>query len=829
MERRVGSASLDLRGAESGDLPVVAVTEPGPPSAKRLSAGGENRAPSNAVPTSPVGPRESRPYSHRSLDYGPSKQSPVSVLMPDGVDTSKSSDLSSGTEPAVEVGQQESEVELLEPIPIHRRVTIEYRHVNAWVAAFVAQSGLFPGVHLPSLDLAKIGRKLCGKSVEQDSRDLLENGGSTFSKPSKDRRILYNVTGCCHAGEVLALMGPSGSGKTTLLSIIGQRAQKHMRRNGEVLFNGHSLNKRMKRQIGYVMQDDLLYESLTVWEVLYYAAMLRLPRNMSIQEKKDRVLTVIKALGIMSCKDTIIGGFFRKGISGGERKRVSIGHELLINPSVLLLDEPTSGLDSTTAMHVLDILRQLATGGRAVVTTIHQPSSRLYQTLDKLLLLSQGHALYYGPAQEADAFFSSLGYRLPYRVNIADFILDLASSDVALGKRSGEESRQFLIECSERYLQQFQTDGYGVGPDENRLLAQIREDVEAGRSPPVESISAAANASKAARVRPVDVEAPTRHGDLKASLANPGASEHRWGATYPTQIRILFMRAVRVRRFQTLSTQDLAQFVIVGLLTGCFWWQRASGDNLAAASDTLGLLFFELLFLSFRTMFTALFTFPDEFKMLLKERASGMYRLSAFYFARTASDLPMDFAIPTVFLVIIYFMGGLRRSASAFFENFFTVILVALVAQGLGLLLGTSVMNPKTAQTIASILVLTMVLVGGYFVRGIPSWISWLKYLSFIFYGWGLLVHIEYTGRTIYSCINPQSSIEGQPVQMNVRDHPEQSPICRPVNSVQVALGLQQDPNSQKWVAINACVLIAWLIFFRVCVYIALRIKTNRV
>lgn len=92
------------------------------------------------------------------------------------------------------------------------------------------------------------------------------------------------------------------------------------------------------------------------------------------------------------------GGFFRRGISGGERKRVSVGHELLINPSIILLDEPTSGLDSTTAMNLVTSLRQLAAGGRAVITTIHQPSSRLYQQLDKLLLLSDGHAMYYGAA-----------------------------------------------------------------------------------------------------------------------------------------------------------------------------------------------------------------------------------------------------------------------------------------------------------------------------------------------------------------------------------------------------------------------------------------------
>lgn len=135
--------------------------------------------------------------------------------------------------------------------------------------------------------------------------------------------------------------GPSGSGKTTLLSILGGRAQKSMKVKGKVLFNGEPLGKDVKRKLGYVMQDDLLYESLTVYETLYYAAMLRLPKTMSQEEKIKRINEVITALGLDKCRDTIIGGFFRRGISGGERKRASVGHELLINPTVMFLDEPT--------------------------------------------------------------------------------------------------------------------------------------------------------------------------------------------------------------------------------------------------------------------------------------------------------------------------------------------------------------------------------------------------------------------------------------------------------------------------------------------------------
>jgi ABC-type multidrug transport system ATPase subunit len=244
-------------------------------------------------------------------------------------------------------------------------------------------------------------------------------------------------------------------------------ACRGVKMQGEVLYNGKPLNKRAKRQVGYVMQDDLLYESLTVYETLYFAALLRLPRQMSKAAKLERVSTVITALGLDKCKNTIIGSYFRRGISGGERKRVSVGHELLINPSIVLLDEPTSGLDSTTALQLVESLRALASGGRAIITTIHQPSSRLYQLLDKLMLLCDGHVMYYGKAHMAADWFHKLGFTLPYGTNVADFILDLASGAILTDERSGDDSKTYLIEYSERYLSQGDAvvNGYREGQD----------------------------------------------------------------------------------------------------------------------------------------------------------------------------------------------------------------------------------------------------------------------------------------------------------------------------------------------------------------------------
>lgn len=688
-------------------------------------------------------------------------------------------------------------------------------------------------------------------------------------------------------------MGPSGSGKTSLLSILGGRTPKGATVAGDILFNGAPQTKRAKRQLGFVLQDDLLYESLTVAETLHFAAALRLPRTMSPAAKRARVDEVITALGLDKCRDTIIGGFFRRGISGGERKRVSVGHELLINPSVLLLDEPTSGLDSTTAMRLVTTLRSLAAGGRAVATTIHQPSSRLFQLLDKLLLLSDGHAIYYGSASLAADWFHRLGFTLPYGVNAADFLLDVASGDVTADADrvdgSGNAARRALVAAYERFadLATADQDGYSASADltedvvgaadwaalRGRRGLSMDVSAAAGLTPTGSAgsgalaVTAAAaeaaptvlDASTAPRVSlprvsfapgvsAGDEGAPVRrrlssNGDgtaatnssvksdkaadapaaryrkanaLQASLSGlPGARAPRWGASYSAQVRILFTRAVKTRRFENLSGQDVAQFVIMGALAGLFWWQIGQDRTLVGAVNANGLLFFEMLFLSFRVMYTALFTFPDEYKMMLKERASGMYRLSAFYFARTLSDVPMEVTVPSLFIIIVYFAAGLRLTAWAFFANWAAVMLTLLMAQSLGLLIGATVMAPKTAQTVTTVVNLTMMLVGGFYVTNIPAWIGWLKYLSFIYYGYNLLLKIEYKGVTLWDCGGAS----------RVSPPPADNPACTPIPPGGLAAKAHLQENTENW-PWEALALLAWLLVSRYAVYVALRVKT---
>ncbi|CAA7049835.1 unnamed protein product [Microthlaspi erraticum] len=249
-------------------------------------------------------------------------------------------------------------------------------------------------------------------------------------EPKPNRLVLNGVSGIVKPGELLAMLGPSGSGKTTLVTALAGRLNGKL--TGTVSYNGEPFTSSVKRKTGFVTQDDVLYPHLTVMETLTYTALLRLPKELTRKEKIEQAETVVSDLGLTRCCSSVIGGGLIRGISGGERKRVSIGQEMLVNPSLLLLDEPTSGLDSTTAARIVATLRTLARGGRTVVTTIHQPSSRLYRMFDKVLVLSEGSPIYSGDSGRVMEYFGSIGFQPGSSfVNPADFVLDLANGIVS--------------------------------------------------------------------------------------------------------------------------------------------------------------------------------------------------------------------------------------------------------------------------------------------------------------------------------------------------------------------------------------------------------------
>lgn len=249
-------------------------------------------------------------------------------------------------------------------------------------------------------------------------------------KSDQEKMILKGVSGAVSPGELLAILGPSGCGKTTLLTALGGRLinTRDRETQGHITYNSKQFSAVVKRRTGFVAQNNVFYPHLTVAETLVFTALLRLPNSLKKEEKVLHAEAVINQLGLARCRKSIIGGRLVRGLSGGERKRISIGQELLINPSLLLLDEPTSGLDSTMAKKVLLSLSKLAEGGRTILMTIHQPASSLFYMFNKILLLSSdGSSLYFGKGEDVMNYFASIGYVPSLAMNPADFLLDLAN------------------------------------------------------------------------------------------------------------------------------------------------------------------------------------------------------------------------------------------------------------------------------------------------------------------------------------------------------------------------------------------------------------------
>ncbi|WOG98235.1 hypothetical protein DCAR_0417576 [Daucus carota subsp. sativus] len=538
--------------------------------------------------------------------------------------------------------------------------------------------------------------------------------GVTFRE---EKNILHGITGSVNPGEVLALMGPTGCGKTTLLSVLGGRVAM-IDPKGSITYNDQSYTKFLKSRIGFVTQDDVLFPHLTVKETLTYAALLRLPVELTKQEKEERATNVISKLGLERCQDSMIGGSYVRGISGGEKKRVCIGNEIIMNPSLLFLDEPTSGLDSTTALRIIQVLQDIAEGGKTIITTIHQPSSRLFHKFDKLILLDKGSMLYYGKASEAMKYFSSIGCSPLIAMNPAEFLIDLANgnlNDVSVPlklKNSVHEGISYT-ECkngkpSPAMVHEYLVEAYETQAAENenmRLMIPITIDEE--------------------------------------SRSRVYSEKREWGASWTKQFCILFWRGLKERQHDYFSWLKLGQIVITAIIVGLLWWQ-SGGDKAEQLHNQAGLLFFIAVFWGFFPVFTAIYTFPQERAMLNKERAADMYRLSAYFAARTTSDLPLDLLLPLLFLSIVYFMAGLKHSAKAFFLTVLIVFICIVAAQGLGLAIGATLMDLKKATTLASVTVMTFMLAGGYFVGNVPIIISWLRYISFTYHTYKLLLKVHY-------------------------------------------------------------------------------------
>mmetsp|Transcript_23759 Transcript_23759/g.42102 ORF Transcript_23759/g.42102 Transcript_23759/m.42102 type:complete len:653 (+) Transcript_23759:149-2107(+) len=573
------------------------------------------------------------------------------------------------------------------------------------------------------------------------------------------RQLLKGVSGEARPGQLLSIMGPSGSGKTTLLNCISGRLPAT---SGQITLNGRKQIKAMKRYVGYVLQDEVFFGELTVLQIMKFTACIRLPEDMDHEEKMDRVDQVIELLGLTKCRNTIVGTPLKRGVSGGERKRLNIAVQLLTWPSLILLDEPTSGLDSSTAYDLILTLRELTKRGCTVITTIHQPSSAVYQLFDRLLVLRDGYPMYYGLSSTVVSHFESKGFQCPEGYNPGDFVLELAKSEI-FDKASKEKPIATTGQHSLRRLTITKTDDYR----HSRSTSEHSKSAK-GQEP----------------------HSPYEMGMGRHHAVQETDDEY-WKNEFPTtwwtQFKALFHRSFQVKKTQAFDFVSTMQVAAVAVITSLVWFQMA--DDEKTIEDRVGCIFFILIFWAFFPMFAAVNTFPPERAVLMRERSQGQYRLSAYYVAKVVAEMPLNFLNPTIFLSYVYWMAGLNKQVSTFFMFWLILLVNVEFVTSFGMLISAAVPNPKNAMTCVSIFMLSSMLLGGFYVNSnnLPYWIRWLEWFSFVKYSFGAGMTQIFNSNLELSCSDPSEydacnnggTISGTDVlkQRGVRNYPVLYPL----------------------------------------------------
>lgn len=619
----------------------------------------------------------------------------------------------------------------------------------------------------------------------------------SITTPTGEKNTLQNVSGEVEPGEVMAIMGPSGAGKTTLLNVLAGREKRTggELKSGVVTINGKKMSKSVRRSLGYVLQDDVFFSHLTMKQTLSFAAELRLPDKMTYKEKMAKVDDVIATLDIKKCENTCIGGglFSVGGLSGGERKRTSIGVELITNPALLMMDEPTSGLDSSTAYSLVRLLKYIAVRDKkAIVCTIHQPSSQIFHFFDKLLLLCHGRVSYYGKASGATDFFSQIEMPCYPNWNPADYMMEMLKS----GK---EKEDKIIAEFSRVYP-------HVSDPFDRKMWSKIdggTKSIEDGSSWEVSVIT-----NPGADKNPVD----STNVVICNAKDNQGETEsdekevRKWPSSFKTQFSVLSRRTFIQTKANIWDKLNFLQTIVLAIVVGMVWFNTPMTEE--SLRDRTGVMFFVIVYWGFTPLFQALISFPTERPVINKERAAGMYRLSAYYLAKTISEIPLVVLQPVIFWTIAYWMSGLSRSP-LFLVSLMVLLVSSITSQSIGLVIGASVQTFKKALLVASIVMLSFMLLGGYYNSNVPVWLSWVTYVSFITYSFSAMLNVEFSSSDTFRC-----SVESTMYT-----------ACKMSNGTSGITGtevLQQlNVSVNLWQCILA--LVAYMMVMRFIAYLALR------
>ncbi|XP_051175392.1 ATP-binding cassette sub-family G member 4-like [Leptopilina boulardi] len=504
-------------------------------------------------------------------------------------------------------------------------------------------------------------------------------------KKGNFKDILNDVSGKFLPGRLTAILGPSGAGKTSLLNILAGR--KRIESQGCIIMNELKISSQtLQKYCCYIPQEFALMPLLTVKETLLIAAELKLNSTYDLHARELVINEIGNKLNLSDCWNSTV-----EKLSGGEKKRLSIGVEVITSPLVLFLDEPTSGLDSVSSKQVIELLHSLSQTGCTIVCSVHQPSSQLFSLFDDILILGQGKCFYCGPRDNIVDHFNEAGFICPNFYNPAEYVMEVITE-----KRADFSILEKLHANKKR---------------ENIFYSETKNDNDS---------------------------------NIKS---------RRYAVSDWIQLKVLLRRSfICIRRDNTLTKLRYVTHLIVALLLGVVFYKF--GEVSSKVQSNIACIFFIILFLFFANSMPAVQLFPTEAAVFVRENSNNWYSLHIYYISKVVSDLPLQILCPSSFLIIVYYLTGQPWEVTRFFQSWIICILLTIVAQSLGIATGAA-FNTDIGMFLIPAFNIPMFLFSGFFLKfgEMPYCFRFLSELSYFRYAFeGILQAIYGSDRRIFNC-----------------------------------------------------------------------------
>ncbi|KAK4686950.1 ATP-binding cassette, subfamily G (WHITE), member 2, PDR, partial [Tremellales sp. Uapishka_1] len=559
-------------------------------------------------------------------------------------------------------------------------------------------------------------RNFSSAIIEQFMMPVLSVLGLVGFKPfaPKPKTILFPNSGVLKPGEMCLVLGRPGSGCSTFLKAIANQRDSYLAVNGDVSYagiNAKTMHKMYSGEVLYNQEDDDHLPTLTVAQTIRFALQTKTPGKwipgVSHAEFREDVLNLLLSmLNIKHTANTVVGNAFIRGVSGGERKRVSIAEQFCSAPALCAWDNSTRGLDASTALDYAKSLRLLTDiANNTTLTSLYQAGEGIYDQCDKVCVLNEGRVVYFGPAKDARPYMIGLGYKDLPRQTSADY----------------------LTGCTDVNERQF-----AEGKDEKSVPSTPEEMEKAYHESDIYL-----NMMREKDAYKLEME---KESAVQVEFQEAVRDQKRKGVGHKSPYTVSFFTQVWYLMIRQLQLKSQDRF---GIYTG---YATSLPVSASGAFTRGGLLFIGLLFQSL-TSFSELPSQMMGRPIMFKQVGYRMYRPGALAIAQTIADIPFTSSNIFIFSLILYFMGGLHYSGGAFFIYVLMVFTTYMVMSAFFRCLGVATKSYDVAARLASLLISTMVIYAGYMIPvfAMKRWLFWLFYLNPLSYGYEAIFANEFS------------------------------------------------------------------------------------